>query len=151
MQDNQTADAGQDSLYSVPEAAAALGITVEAVRKRLQRGQLIGFKNAGSWFVQLDQTTPKASRPVWTAPQDRTTTRRPKWTGQDQRPSAQLIEQLKNENTFLKAELERKDALLAAFAQRLPLLVRPPETVAPEPATPTRPRRHWWQLFHFGY
>lgn len=38
---------------TLSEAAAALGTTPEAVRKRIQRGHLDGYKLAGQWRVRL--------------------------------------------------------------------------------------------------
>ena len=39
---------------SVSEAARALGVSTDAIRKRLSRGQLAGVKVKGQWRVKLD-------------------------------------------------------------------------------------------------
>lgn len=36
------------------EAAARLGLTPDAIRKRLDRGLIRGFKSAGRWYVYLE-------------------------------------------------------------------------------------------------
>jgi len=43
----------------IAEASAALGLSAEALRKRLNRGTLDGYKQDGAWFVVL---TPQAER-----------------------------------------------------------------------------------------
>ena len=40
---------------TVAEAAAILGVSVDAVRKRLQRGTLAGEKQGKTWYVTLQQ------------------------------------------------------------------------------------------------
>ena len=68
-QDNRTAGTGQDrteqdTIVSVADAAVVLGVSTDAVRKRIRRGQLTAQKVGAQWFVVLDE------RPV--ARQDRT-------------------------------------------------------------------------------
>jgi hypothetical protein len=81
---------------TVDEAAVALGISPDAVRKRLVRGRLVGHKVAGVWTVDLDS-----------APDNR-----PGQTGQaDKRGHANglamsdLLDQLRSENAFLREQL----------------------------------------------
>ncbi len=48
--------AGRQDGIPIAEASARLGLSAEAVRKRLQRGTLHGYKDAdGGWFVLLDE------------------------------------------------------------------------------------------------
>jgi hypothetical protein len=47
---------GGDFVVSVADAAAALGISEGAVRKRIERGQLAGRKVHGQWRVVLNAT-----------------------------------------------------------------------------------------------
>ena len=42
---------------TVAEAAAILGVSVDVVRKRLQRGTLAGEKQGRTWLVTLQQDT----------------------------------------------------------------------------------------------
>ena len=78
---DRTADRVQDAVLDyldVPAAAARLGITVEGVRKRIQRGQLRAHKQDGRWYVVLlprddIQDTPD---PVQDAPLDQSSTDR---------------------------------------------------------------------------
>jgi excisionase family DNA binding protein len=42
---------------TVAEAAAILGVSVDVVRKRLQRGTLAGEKQGRTWLVTLRQDT----------------------------------------------------------------------------------------------
>ncbi len=48
-------------LVPLGEAAERLDLSTEAVRKRIQRGTLVGEKVAGAWFVRADQFPPSAS------------------------------------------------------------------------------------------
>lgn len=50
-----TTESAADSSVDIATAAQILGISVEALRKRLQRGAAAGYKNAeGSWRVILE-------------------------------------------------------------------------------------------------
>ena len=52
-----------DRLVSVAEAATLLGISTDAVRKRLVRGTLSGRKESGQWRVVVNDTTDSAPGP----------------------------------------------------------------------------------------
>ena len=79
---------------SVSEAAARLGVTPDAVRQRIRRSTIEYDKTEdGRYYVYL---TPQDNRHD---------------TVQDALANA-LVERLKDENTFLRRELERKDAIL---------------------------------------
>jgi hypothetical protein len=131
---------------TIQEAAAKLGIAPEAVRKRLKRGSLEGYKADGRWLVILpDQDAD------WTrvdSVQDAGMTRPD--NGQDA-TTRELIDALKAEVTFLRRELEtrteahgeevrRKDHIIAAFTQRIPELPPPRET--------REHKRRWWWPFN---
>jgi len=83
------------------EAAARLGITVDAVRKRIARGRLTGHKAGGRWYVTFDGTTG----------QDRGRTTRQTGqdtTGQPDTPPAAVaarLTALEAENAALRAQL----------------------------------------------
>jgi hypothetical protein len=60
-QDATRRDATEGEIVvSVADAAAMLGISPGAVRKRLERGQLVGRKHAGQWSIVLNAAGPVA-------------------------------------------------------------------------------------------
>lgn len=115
---------------TVAEAAELLGISADAVRKRVQRGTLQGYKVAGQWYV-IPNGAGQASRQR----QDNRPDGQDATTGhvQDSDQTA-LVEALQEHIAFLQAELVRKDQLLAAMTQRIPLLEAPR-------------RRPWWRFW----
>ena len=159
----EVADQPDANVYSnvrmtVQEAAAALGITVEAVRGRIHRGKY-GREKAedGRVYVVLtpdqlangrersaDRSEPTEA-PVGAAPVersgDRSSTVRERFDEQQD-----LVEDLRDHIAFLRAELEnrneeirrreeehreearRKDTIIAQLTQRIPELEAPRET-----------------------
>ena len=170
-QDARTTPPGRK--LSVSEAAAALGISAEAVRSRLKRGTLRSVKDGATVYVLLtpDQSRPDADQ---TPPE-------PDQTG-DQ---TELVEALREQTAYLqgviatrdhelreRAEeirrrdtaLERQQELTAMFANRLRELEAPqasqespPDTPTPQSATedphseaePVQ-RRSWWRRMFGG-
>ncbi len=110
---------------SVAEAAAALGISSEAVRKRLARGTLPGHRVGRTWRVHLDSVEEMAGQ-------------RTQADTRGQQDATPLVTALREEVEWLRAEVVRKDQLLAALAQRVPAL-------APGTTPPARPP--WWQFW----
>ena len=51
----------QDNAIAIAEAAELLGLSQEAVRKRIQRGTLAGMKEGGHWFVLMDRQDVRTS------------------------------------------------------------------------------------------
>lgn len=47
-------DTGQDTGTPLADAAALMGTSVAALRKRLQRGSVPGYKRDGQWYVLVD-------------------------------------------------------------------------------------------------
>ncbi len=133
---------------SVEDAAKLLGLSVDAVRKRIERGTLRSEKVDKTRYVLLD---------------DLATDHDPDMTRHDSDITAALVAELKDRIRFLEAELEdrkeearRKDHLLAATLERIPELEAPrepresPETASEEPAkghddVPEEERRPWWR------
>jgi hypothetical protein len=166
--DNMADDGPQPACVAVPVAVAAenLGITQEAVRKRMRRGTLRGEKRGAAWFVLL---APDAAgwRDVaghggtdgGTEPDDWRDTAGPPPKPVDDH--GVLVAQLQAENARLAAALERSQQgeaelrrLLAASEQRrLPMPVD--VTTAPEPAengpvgadSASQASRPWWALW----
>lgn len=100
-QDNE-----QDS-EDLAAAAVRLGLTVETVRKRLQRGKIKGFKRSdGTWRVALDRVDSKQDSPGQAAGQgqDKPGQRQDKPT---QAPN-ELVDQLRSENAFLRSQLQEQ-------------------------------------------
>jgi hypothetical protein len=78
-------------------AASILGLSVATLRKRLQRGTIAGFKAAdGSWRVVLD----KVDSPGQMGGHGLDN------AGQDH---AALVEMLRDENQFLRSQLQARD------------------------------------------
>ena len=55
--------AGRQDGTPIAEAARLLGLSQEAVRKRLQRATLAGYKQDDHWYVLLDEQDTAAGRP----------------------------------------------------------------------------------------
>jgi excisionase family DNA binding protein len=151
----QARDIGQDTLQDRPQdvlnrltvaqAAHRLGVTQDAVRKRIARGTIRHEKDyEGRIFVYLD-TFERESKTDQDANQDKYT------------------RSLEDQIDFLRRELERKDTIIMALSQRIPELEGSPEPredhmtdseetakdkVPPEQQEPSQ-RRSWWRTF-FG-
>jgi len=110
---------------SVPQAADHLGTTVDAIRKRVQRGTIPYEKDAtGRVWVLLDTGRPR---------QDATEHRQD--TDRSQSDSTALISRLEDEVRFLREELARKDVILLRMAESIPQLEAPRESpVSPGPS-----------------
>ncbi len=135
---------------TVAEAASALGISQDAVRKRIARGTISHSRDeSGRVYVYLD-----ASETVHKTDQD---------AGQDDATKTvqdAYIQSLEDQIQFLRRELERKDAILLRMAESIPELEAPRETTESpvtaseepegeeeEPGGAQEPisRRSWWR------
>jgi hypothetical protein len=97
----------------VTSAAQRLGISSDAVRKRAKRGSLPSEKDAGgSLYIWLDDDQPDGST-----------------------PTQAHVDSLEDQIAFLRAELERKDHLLAAALERIPAIEPPEAPGSPESAS----------------
>jgi hypothetical protein len=91
----------------VPIEAAAdrLGITVNAVRQRIKRGTIEGYKTPAGWVVVIDRPTTDRPATEPTEPTDQPTNQRPTTTDQappvDLAPLAAVISDLTRENRQL--------------------------------------------------
>lgn len=153
----QTQETGQDGQQNRPQdaldrltvaqAAHRLGVTQDAVRKRIARGTIRHEKDyEGRIFVYLD-TFESESKTNQDANQDKYT------------------RSLEDQIDFLRRELERKDTIIMSLSQRIPELEGSPEPrvdhmtdseetakdkVPPEQQEPSpRRERSWWRAF-FG-
>ncbi len=157
--DQDRPQGGLDRL-TVAEAAERLGVTQDAVRKRMARGTIRHVREDGRLYVYLD-TFERASKTVQDEGQaDASNTVQD--VGQDR-----YIAALEDQVQFLRRELERKDAILLRLTERIPELeaVQEPrgapetareasEGASPHPDTPgaqtgaqepeETARRPWW-------
>ena len=105
---------------TVAEAAVRLGVTQDAIRQRIRRDSIPHEKDdSGRVYVFLHPTN-TAHDGVYEEHHDAV-----RETVRDA-----LIDELRKQNDFLRAELERKDAILLTMAQRIPELE--PAAEAPE-------------------
>jgi hypothetical protein len=114
----------------VYEAANALGVTVDAIRKRIQRGTIPHQRDeAGRVWVLLDAASSRQDAANSTVPDDGEYTYRPK-------DRDELVDSFKDQVEYLRQvidtrdlELQRKDSIIAALTQRIPQLepAAPPE------------------------
>ncbi len=107
---------------TVPDAADALGITVEAVRGRIKRGKLGHVKDGGTVYVLLPIDGTRPDKTSHQPDNDRIT---------DQ---SKLIEVLEAQVEDLRARLDRADEanrenrrIIAGLVQRIPELEAAPE------------------------
>ena len=125
----------------VKQAAEALGISTEGVRQRIRRGSLSSEKDAdGRVHVWLDEDDAASGR------------------GTDGSTHA-VITRLESEVEYLRAENQRKDAILLSMAEGLKSLEAPREeretsmSSSEEPdgteAQEDQERPSWWRRF-FG-
>ena len=140
---------------TVAQAADALSISQDAVRKRIARGTIPHDRDeSGRVFVYLvpSETVHKTDQDI----QQDTASK----TVQDA-----YIRSLEDQIAFLRRELERKDGILLNLTERIPQLEAPsearespqtveeePERAEPRPDAPSAPedvRRPWWQRW-FG-
>jgi predicted RNase H-like nuclease (RuvC/YqgF family) len=147
---------------TVPQAAEALGVTVDAVRGRIRRGKLVAEHDSGAVYVWID--APEEND----GPQQSATSQRP---SSDQ---AERIEDLREQVAYLREQLEQANErdrenrrIIAALTSRIPAIEAPaspearesPETAEeqqgrgqPRPDTPgaqeaTQPRPWWRRMF----
>jgi len=153
-------DHPQDYLdrITVAEAAERLGVTQDAIRKRIARGTIShGRDEDGRIVVYLDTF----ERPSKTVQDD--AREAPSKTVQDEGQD-KYTRSLEDQIEFLRRELERKDTIIMSLTQRIPELELSPEAphapetaskdvsggeAPPEPQEPVQ-RRSWWRRF-FGF
>jgi hypothetical protein len=152
-------DSPQDVLdrLTVAQAADRLGITQDAVRKRIARGTMRHDKDhEGRIFVYLD-TFERQSKTNQDNGQDGESNTVSD-TNQDK-----YTRSLEDQIEFLRQELERKDTIIMSLTQRIPELDASSEaretsvsytdsrdegSTPPEQQEPSQ-RRSWWRAF-FG-
>ena len=126
----------------IPAAAAQLGLSAAAVRKRIQRHQLASVKVDGHVYVCLDRGN-SPSNGLSNGPVPHETA--PSSNGPDRskslsHPLAVQLAAAVDQITFLRAELERKDAIIMRLVEQ-----RQPPALEPGPLVP--PPRPWWAFW----
>ncbi|MGQ9676740.1 MAG: helix-turn-helix domain-containing protein [Chloroflexota bacterium] len=142
----------------IAEAARLLGLSTEAVRKRIARHSLRGYKRGRQWYVLLDAelSGPSAALSGHSSLTSGQSGGKPDQNGL---PSGQsgpsennayqmLVDTLRDEIAFLRQqlqareeELRRKDTLMASLTQRLPVL--PDRSLQEDQSISTSRRRLW--------
>lgn len=126
----------------IGEAAKVLGISTEAVRKRIKRGSLKAQKNGGGqWLVILDEARFAA------AARDNggdgvqagvaTTMNLVRSSAAIEEALRDEVDVLREEVTFLREEISRLDTIIITLTQNIKLLDAPRQT---QP----QPRMSWW-------
>ena len=139
---------------TVAAAAEALGVSQDAVRKRIARGTIPQDRDAsGRVYVYLSpsETVCKTDQDAVRGDASKTVL-------------GAYIRSLEDQIAFLRGELERKDAILMNLTDRIPQLEAPQEPPEP-PETPSEPvrgteappeqetgpeRRSWWRRIFGG-
>jgi len=137
---------------TVAQAAKALSVSQDAVRKRIARGTIPHDRDeSGRVHVYLSPSETVHKTDQDTAQDDATK------TVQDA-----YVRSLEDQIAFLRRELERKDAILLNLTERIPELEAPqearesPQTVEERESAEPRPatggaqegsRRMWWHRF----
>jgi hypothetical protein len=113
-------------MFTVAEVAARLGVTPDAVRRRLHRGTLVGMKTAaGEWRVLLPDTTPpgQGPDPVTGERQDPARTRPDVPTGEVAALRGH-VEDLRADVAYLQNQLDQRSRELASERERSDILHR---------------------------
>lgn len=120
-------------------AAQLLGITPEALRKRLQRGRIKGFKTAdGTWRVHLSQQTGHPGQADSSPPGQMQA--EPNQQREAAREEAALVASLREEVTFLRSQLQARDEEV----RRAHILLQHAQQQALQLVQSKPPRRRWW-------
>ncbi|MDM7999377.1 MAG: hypothetical protein QUS33_05085 [Dehalococcoidia bacterium] len=128
----------------IGEAARILGISTEAVRKRIKRGSLKAQKNVdGQWLVILDESRLAAGHRDNGGDSVQADAAGVAATMNLVRSSAAIeealrdeVDILRDEIAFLRDEVSRLEAIIAGLTQNIKMLEAPRQTQL---------RTSWWQ------
>ena len=126
----------------IGEAARILGISTEAVRKRIKRGSLKAQKNGdGQWLVILDEARLAAARDNGgdgvqaDAASATTTLNLVRSSAAIEETLRDEVDVLRDEVTFLREEISRLDTIIMSLTQNIKMLEAP---------RPAQARMSWW-------
>ena len=126
----------------IGEAARILGISTEAVRKRIKRGSLKAQKNGdGQWLVILDESRVAAGHPhnggdgVQDAAGVATALNLVRSSAAIEETLRDEVDVLRDEVSFLREEISRLDTIIMSLTQNVKLLEAPRQA---------QPRMSWW-------
>jgi hypothetical protein len=157
-QDGRQDGPGRGALrLTVPQAAERLGITQDAVRKRVKRGYIEWDKDdGGRLYVWVDPT--ETLKETSSSTSSGTSGETSGETSQDVNEDVLLdyVQTLKDRIRHLEEESRRKDHLLAAALERIPAIEEAPsemrdghETASEKPSKaevpPEQEKRSWWR------
>jgi hypothetical protein len=137
------------AMVPLEEAAARLGISVNAVRQRIKRRTLLGVRTGAGWLVATDPaTTATGCRDDTDQPP---TDHRPQPTDQaDIAPLVGLVADLTRENRELAAAAAVWQIRAMQAEERLKQLTAGETSESPDLPEPTAgrdPRPWWWRLW----
>jgi hypothetical protein len=153
-----------DSLLPFAEAAAQLGISREALRKRITRGRVTALRRGGQWFVNLNHNGHEPDTlDVSDSPDSVRTRSRPSvLSGSGGAAEIRRLEELvasqRDELSFLREQLQGEQEARRREVSELHILLQRAQAPVPLPAgadhedenqpTPVEPaqerRRRWW-------
>jgi hypothetical protein len=127
----------------IGEAARILGISTEAVRKRIKRGSLKAQKNGdGQWLVILDESRLAAGHRdnggdgvQADASGVATTLNLARSSAAIEETLRDEVDVLRDEVTFLREEISRLDTIIMSLTQNIKMLEAPRQA---------QPRMSWW-------
>ena len=127
----------------IGEAARILGISTEAVRKRIKRGSLKAQKNGdGQWLVILDESRLAAGHRdnggdgvQADAAGVATTLNLVRSSAAIEEALRDEVDVLRDEVSFLREEISRLDTIIMSLTQNVKLLEAPRQE---------QPRMSWW-------
>ncbi len=107
----------------IAEAAARLGITIDAVRKRIQRGKMAGHKTDNGWVVVWTETDTRPDIVPTVVPDDRGVVDVLRNQLDRQQEEIEFLRrQVEESERRHAAEIERRDVLLREALGRIPQL-----------------------------